>query len=184
MSAIRMSSPERCAEDAPTFSRTPPRWSCTACHTTTVHDLCQLDDANATRSVHGHEYRFVTVKATDFFGMMQPWVTKQQSVMVSDKERTVLDALRQPQYAGGIPEVAKALWMSREDIKLITTDKSASVYERVCITRKKNRHLGRLPQNRLRACQIKVANEKGRSHQQRQSSLWGGSFGANAGDWR
>jgi len=46
------------------------------------------------------------------------WVTKQQSVMVSDKERTILDALRQPQYAGGIPEVAKALWMSREDIKI------------------------------------------------------------------
>jgi len=70
------------------------------------------------RSVHGHEYRFVTVKPTEFFGLMQVWVTKQQSVMVSDKERTILDALRQPQYAGGIPEVAKALWMSRADIKI------------------------------------------------------------------
>jgi len=36
--------------------------------------------------------------------------------MISDKERTILDALRQPQYAGGIPEVAKALWMSRTEI--------------------------------------------------------------------
>jgi predicted transcriptional regulator of viral defense system len=70
------------------------------------------------RSVHGHEYRFVTVKPTEFFGLMPVWVTKQQSIMVSDKERTILDALRQPQYAGGIPEVAKALWMSREDIKI------------------------------------------------------------------
>src|SRR6202142_2443430 len=70
------------------------------------------------RSVHGHEYRFVTVKPADFFGLIQVWVTKQQSVMVSDKERTILDALRQPQYAGGIPEVAKALWMAREDIKI------------------------------------------------------------------
>jgi predicted transcriptional regulator of viral defense system len=70
------------------------------------------------RSVHGHEYRFVTVKPTDFFGLTQVWITKQQSVMVSDKERTILDALRQPQYAGGIPEVAKALWMSREGIKI------------------------------------------------------------------
>ncbi len=70
------------------------------------------------RSVHGHEYRFVTVKPGDFFGLMQMWVTKQQSVMVSDKERTILDALRQPQYAGGIPEVAKALWMSKKDIKV------------------------------------------------------------------
>jgi len=70
------------------------------------------------RSVHGHEYRFVTVKPTEFFGLTQVWVTKQQSVMVSDKERTILDALRQPQYAGGIPEVAKALWMIRENIKI------------------------------------------------------------------
>ena len=70
------------------------------------------------RSVHGHEYRFVTVKPTDLFGLTQVWITKQQSVMVSDKERTILDALRQPQYAGGIPEVAKALWMSRDDFKI------------------------------------------------------------------
>jgi predicted transcriptional regulator of viral defense system len=72
----------------------------------------------APRSVHGHEYRFVAVKPEDFFGLTQVWVTKQQSVVVSDKERTILDALRQPQYAGGIPEVAKALWISREDIKV------------------------------------------------------------------
>jgi len=70
------------------------------------------------RSIHGHEYRFVAVKSTEFFGLTQVWVTKQQSVMVSDKERTILDGLRQPQYAGGIPEVAKALWMSRTEIKV------------------------------------------------------------------
>ena len=70
------------------------------------------------RSVHGYEYRFVTVKPASFFGLTQVWVTKQQSVMVSDKEHTFLDALRQPQYAGGIPEVAKALWISRADIKV------------------------------------------------------------------
>ena len=70
------------------------------------------------RSIHGHEYRFVTVKPTDFFGLTQVWVTKEQSVMVSDKEHTLLDVLRQPQYAGGIPEVAKALWISGADIQI------------------------------------------------------------------
>ncbi len=70
------------------------------------------------RSVHGHEYRFVTVDSGAFFGLTEVWVTKQQSVTVSDRERTILDGLRQPQYAGGIPEVAKALWMSRKDIKV------------------------------------------------------------------
>lgn len=70
------------------------------------------------RSIHGHEYRFVTVKSTEFFGLTQMWITKQQAVMVSDKEHTILDALRQPQYAGGIPEVAKALWISRADLRI------------------------------------------------------------------
>ena len=70
------------------------------------------------RSVHGHEYRFLTLKPADFFGLTQVWVTKQESVTVSDKERTLLDALRQPQYAGGIPEVAKALWISRDGVKI------------------------------------------------------------------
>lgn len=72
----------------------------------------------APRSIHGYEYRFVTVKPTAFFALTQVWVTKQQSVTVSDKEHTLLDALRQPQYAGGIPEVAKALWISRDGIKI------------------------------------------------------------------
>ena len=37
---------------------------------------------------------------------------------MSDRERTILDGLRQPEYAGGIPEVARALWMSRSELKL------------------------------------------------------------------
>lgn len=69
------------------------------------------------RTIHGHEYHFVLVKPKDFFGLTQIWVTKQQSVVVSDPERTIIDALRHPQYAGGITEAAKALWMSRGKLK-------------------------------------------------------------------
>jgi predicted transcriptional regulator of viral defense system len=70
------------------------------------------------RTIHGYAYRFVAVKRKDFFGLTQVWVTKQQAIMVSSPERTILDALRQPQYAGGVPEVAKALWMSRKTLKV------------------------------------------------------------------
>ena len=70
------------------------------------------------RTIHGYEYRFVAVKPEHFFGLTEVWITKQQAIKVSDRERTILDALRQPQYAGGIPEVAKALWMSRSELKL------------------------------------------------------------------
>jgi predicted transcriptional regulator of viral defense system len=58
------------------------------------------------------------VKPEQFFGLTQVWITKQQAVMVSDRERTIADALRHPQYAGGVPEVAKALWMSRSEINI------------------------------------------------------------------
>lgn len=70
------------------------------------------------RTIHGYEYRFVAVKPDQFFGLTQVWVTKQQAVMVSDRERTIADGLRHPQYAGGVPEVAKALWMSRSVINI------------------------------------------------------------------
>jgi predicted transcriptional regulator of viral defense system len=58
------------------------------------------------------------VKPEQFFGLTQLWITKQQAVMVSDRERTIADGLRHPQYAGGVPEVAKALWMSRSEINI------------------------------------------------------------------
>lgn len=70
------------------------------------------------RTIHGYEYRFVTVKPGHFFGLTEVWITKQRAIKVSDRERTILDGLRQPEYAGGIPEVAKALWMSRGELKL------------------------------------------------------------------
>jgi len=68
--------------------------------------------------IHGHEYRFVAVKPEQFFGLTEIWVTKQQAIKVSDKERTIIDGLRQPEYAGGVPELAKALWMTRNEIKV------------------------------------------------------------------
>jgi predicted transcriptional regulator of viral defense system len=68
------------------------------------------------RSVLGTEFRFIRCKPEHFFGIEEHWITKQEKVAVSDLERTVLDGLRQPDYCGGITEVAKGLWMRRTDI--------------------------------------------------------------------
>lgn len=73
--------------------------------------------------VQGIEFRFVRCKKAHLFGATSHWITKTENVWVSDKERTVLDGLKQPEYCGGITEVAKGLWMQRHlmDIeKLIT----------------------------------------------------------------
>jgi predicted transcriptional regulator of viral defense system len=70
------------------------------------------------RTLHGTEFRFVYIRADHYFGTAKHWVTKQESVDISDLERTVIDGLRQPEYCGGITEVAKGLWMRHQDMKV------------------------------------------------------------------
>ncbi len=70
------------------------------------------------QAIGGYRYRFVFVPHARFFGAAQHWVTKDQSISVSDIERTVIDGLRQPEYVGGITEVAKGIWMKRDKIKI------------------------------------------------------------------
>jgi predicted transcriptional regulator of viral defense system len=70
------------------------------------------------RTVHGMEFRFVYLKPEHYFGTMKHWVTKQESVEISDLERTVIDGLRQPEYCGGVTEVAKGLWMRHRDMQV------------------------------------------------------------------
>lgn len=70
------------------------------------------------RTIHGTEFRFVLIRHEDVFGVTTHWVSKQESVKISDIERTVIDGLHLPAYCGGITEVAKGLWMRRQDVKL------------------------------------------------------------------
>lgn len=69
------------------------------------------------RTIHGTEFRFVLIRPEDVFGVTTHWVSKQESVRISDIERTVIDGLHLPAYCGGITEVAKGLWMRRQDVK-------------------------------------------------------------------
>jgi predicted transcriptional regulator of viral defense system len=65
----------------------------------------------------GVEFRFVRCQRRHLFGLTEHWVTKQEKVRVSDLERTIIDGLKQPEHCGGLTEVAKGLWMRREDVK-------------------------------------------------------------------
>lgn len=69
-----------------------------------------------TRTILGTEFRFVRCKSSHLFGITEVWVDKNEKVQVSDFERTILDGLKQPDYCGGISEVAKGLWIKREAI--------------------------------------------------------------------
>ncbi len=68
----------------------------------------------------GLQFRFVRCQRRHLFGLAEHWVTKQQKVSVSDPERTIIDGLKQPEYCGGLTEVAKGLWMRRQDLKVDT----------------------------------------------------------------
>ncbi len=70
-----------------------------------------------TRSIMGTEFHFVRCTKKQFFGIEEYWATKQERVRVSDIDRTIIDGLKQPEYCGGITEVAKGLWMQREKVR-------------------------------------------------------------------
>jgi predicted transcriptional regulator of viral defense system len=58
--------------------------------------------------VFGVDYRIVRVKPEKFFGFAKEWI-EETPVTVTDREKTVIDCLDRPEYAGGIVEAAKAL---------------------------------------------------------------------------
>lgn len=70
------------------------------------------------RNILGTEFRFVSCKPKNLFGLTTHWVDKTEQVVVSDLERTVIDGLRRPAYCGGLTEVAKGLWMRRDDMEV------------------------------------------------------------------
>ena len=66
----------------------------------------------------GTEFKFIRNQKRYFFGLSDHWVTKQEKVIVSDLERTIIDGLKQPEYCGGLTEVAKGLWMLHQDVNV------------------------------------------------------------------
>ncbi|MHB1947839.1 MAG: type IV toxin-antitoxin system AbiEi family antitoxin domain-containing protein [Gammaproteobacteria bacterium] len=68
------------------------------------------------RTIQGTEFRFVRCKSSDLFGITEIWIDKNEKVLVSDLERTLLDGLRHPAYCGGFSEVAKGFSIKHQTI--------------------------------------------------------------------
>jgi len=68
--------------------------------------------------IGGYDFRFIHVGKAQMFGEIKYWVTKEHPVIISDMERTIIDCLRRPEFAGGVTEIAKGLWMKRETINV------------------------------------------------------------------
>jgi len=65
-------------------------------------------------------FQFIYHNERHFFGAKKIWIDSFNRVMCSDLEKTIIDCLFKPEYAGGIVEVAKAIFAARERIKYDT----------------------------------------------------------------
>lgn len=66
-------------------------------------------------TVHKVKYKFVTINKTKFFGTRNHFFGNKK-IIISDKNKTIVDALDHPEYCGGIVEVAKCLWNAKNEI--------------------------------------------------------------------
>ena len=80
----------------------------------TVHVSCTRRVRPQT--VGGYDFRFIHITSEQEFGAMKHWIDKERCVLISDRERTIIDGLRHPAFVGGITEVAKGLWMKRDTL--------------------------------------------------------------------
>lgn len=62
-------------------------------------------------------YLFIQVNKKKFFGAIEVDIDGEK-VKISDKNKTVADCLDRPDYCGGIDEIARSIFFSREEINL------------------------------------------------------------------
>jgi len=68
--------------------------------------------------IFGIPYKIIRVKPEKIFGTEKLWLDETE-VKITNKEKTIVDCLDKPKYAGGIIEVAKALQEKSIDLEKI-----------------------------------------------------------------
>jgi len=67
-------------------------------------------------TIKGVSFQFIYHNEKHFFGSKKIWIDSFNKVLCSDLEKTFIDCLFKPDYAGGIVEVARAIYMSKDKI--------------------------------------------------------------------
>jgi len=65
--------------------------------------------------VFGVKYRFVRIKKEKMFGLTHEWI-EEEKIMITDREKTIIDCLDRPDLCGGIIEAAKAIKGKEYDV--------------------------------------------------------------------
>lgn len=71
----------------------------------------------STLQVKDVTFQFIYHNEVHFFGAKKKWIDSFHKVQCSDLEKTFVDCLFKPEYAGGIVEIAKAIHAAQSDIK-------------------------------------------------------------------
>jgi predicted transcriptional regulator of viral defense system len=61
-------------------------------------------------------FQFIYHNEKHFFGNRKMWIDSFNRVQCSDLEKTIIDCLFKPEYAGGITEIAKAIYKIKDKI--------------------------------------------------------------------
>lgn len=74
-------------------------------------------------------FQFIYHNTKHFFGAKKIWIDGFNKVLCSDLEKTIIDCIFKPDYAGGIVEVARAIYISRDKIKFEILLDYAKIFE-------------------------------------------------------
>ena len=75
-----------------------------------------------TTTKHSHKlldikFKFVTIYPQKMFGMEEK-IIEERKVNISSPEKTIVDCLDHPKYGGGVEEIAKTLFFSKNEINV------------------------------------------------------------------
>ena len=76
----------------------------------------------STKKIKDVEFQFVTHTDARFFGYKNSWINQHEKVMVSDLEKTIVDAVTKPHLCGGMIEIGRAIYETRGKVKLETLE--------------------------------------------------------------
>ena len=84
-------------------------------------------EPHRSRIVLDNKIKFITVVPRKFFGIMETKI-ENQKVLVSSKEKTIVDCLDHPEYCEGVEEVARAIYFGKNELDF---SKLASMSEKI-----------------------------------------------------
>ena len=71
----------------------------------------------STVKIKSVNFQFIYHNENHFFGSKKIWIDSFNRVLCSDLEKTFIDCLFKPDYAGGIVEIARAIYTSKDKVK-------------------------------------------------------------------